>query len=66
MDDVKIELSSRTKLKGHADGTNRSGARLDLLLDALTTAQASGAPAGSNVVVEHMGGAVVITWEEDR
>lgn len=61
---MKIELSSRIPLKKHPDGTLKSGARLDLLLDALTTAQAAGAPDGANVLVSE--NYVVITWEEDR
>lgn len=63
---MKIQLNTRIPFKKHPVGSLKSGARLDLLLDALTTAQAAGVPDGANVTVEHMGEAVVITWEEDR
>jgi hypothetical protein len=61
---MKVELKIRKVLKGKPDGTLKSGSRLSSVLDALTTAQAAGAPDGADVTVS--GGYVEITWEEDR
>jgi hypothetical protein len=61
-----VEVSFKRDMKGRPSGSLKSGARLDLLLDVLTSAQAAGAPDGANVVVESGGSRAIITWEEDR
>jgi hypothetical protein len=63
---VKVELSIKKDLKGRPSGVLKSGARLDALLDVLTTAQAAGASDGANVTLEDYGKRAVITWEEER
>lgn len=62
----KITCKTNTRINGAPDGALKSGARLDQLIDALTTAQATGAPDGANVVLSDYGKIVTITWEEER
>lgn len=61
---MKVELKIRKTLKGKPEGVLKSGSRLDSVLDALTSAQAAGAPNGANVTVSE--NYVQITWEEER
>jgi hypothetical protein len=62
----KVKCEYPMRLNGQPDGALKSGARLDQLIDALTSAQAAGAPDGSNVVLADQGRGVTITWEEER
>lgn len=48
---MKIEQSTQITLKRKPDGTRKDGARLDLLLDALTTMRAAGVPDGASIRV---------------
>lgn len=61
---MKIKLISETDLKRKPDGILKAGARLDQLIDTLTTAQASGAPDGACVRLYEQH--VMIEWEEER
>lgn len=63
---MKVEVVFKRDLKGRPSGALKSGARLDLLLDVLTSAQAAGAPDGANITLEDYGKRAVITWEEER
>jgi hypothetical protein len=62
----KITCRTETRINGAPDGVLKSGARLDQLIDALTTAQETGAPDDANVVLTDSGRRVMITWEEER
>lgn len=66
---MKIEQNTRLTLKRKPDGTRKDGARLDLLLDALTTMRAAGVPDGAAVKVfdDYDNKAVVEAhWTEER
>jgi hypothetical protein len=66
---VKIEQNTRITLKRKPEGTRKDGARLDLLLDALTTMRAAGVPDGATVkILDDYDNKVVVEahWTEDR
>jgi hypothetical protein len=66
---MKIEQSTKVDLKKKPDGTRKDGARLDLLLDAITSMRAAGVPDGASVKVyegSDYKAVVEAHWTEER